>query len=106
MLRVKDGWFIFICIECSRKKIFDRDLKEEIANSYRLSDGDSNKFSWSWKKKVFAVWKYEGSLPEKEGFYSALNMKEYLIWSRTCKKCLQNFEWISWFVDIKKNHYY
>lgn len=58
------------------------------------------------KKKVFAVWKYEGSLPEKEGFYSALNMKEYLIWSRTCKKCLENFEWISWFVDIKKNHYY
>ena len=64
--------------------MFDEKLKEQIFNKYKFSNHDNNKFIFLFRKRVYPLgymndWEKlnETSLPEKEDFYSHLNM-EYI----------------------------
>ena len=98
---------------------------ERFFNKYTFSNHDSNKFILLLKK-CFCPYEYmddwekisETSLPEREDFYSHLNMEDitdadYVHTKRVCKNCEKNnsiiiFSRILWFVcyvvnDRKKN---
>ena len=81
-------------MNCHKK--FVEKLKELFFNTYKLSDHDINKFILLLQKGVYPYkymddWeKFETSLPEKEDFYSHLNMEDitdadYTHAKRVCK---------------------
>ena len=62
---------------------FDEKLKETFFNAYKFCNNDKNKFILLLRKSVYPYeyvndWKIfsETSLPEKEDFYSYLNMED------------------------------
>ena len=62
---------------------FDEKLKRQFFNTYQFSDYDINKFIWLLWKGAYPYeymddWKKfnETSVPEKEDFYSHLNMED------------------------------
>ena len=79
----KDDLIRYKCFCCSKneQKKFDEKLKERFFNAYKVSHHDNNKFILLLRKGVFFIddWEKfsETLLPEKENFYSHLNM-EYI----------------------------
>ena len=72
-----------LCCNKSYQLKFDEKLKEWFVNTYIFSNHDNNKFILSLRKGVYPYeymddWgKFnETSLPEKEDFYSHLNMED------------------------------
>ena len=71
--------------ECKKinKKEFNKELIKRFANIYEFCNGDINKFILLLRKGVYPYeymdsWKRfdETSLPDKEAFYSSLNMED------------------------------
>ena len=84
-MSVKDDQLIFRCFECKKnyKKDFNKELIKKIANTYEFCNEDINKFILLLRKGVYPYeymdsWERfdETSLPDKEAFYSSLNMKD------------------------------
>ena len=76
---------------------FNEKLKERLFNTYKFSNSDNNKYNLLLRKDVY-LYEYmddwekfnETSLPEKEDFYSHLNMEDntdadYAHTKRVCK---------------------
>ena len=88
----------------SYQRKFDKNLKERFFNTYKFSNHDNNKFILLLQKGVYPYeymddWEKfnETSLPEKEDFYSHLNMEDitdadYAHVKRICK----DFEIKNW----------
>ena len=80
----KDEKLIFRCFTCKKnhEKDFNNELIKRFANTYNFCDNDLNKFILLLRKGVYP-YKYmdnwerfdETSLPDKESFYSSLNME-------------------------------
>ena len=70
-ISVKDGQLIFRCFECKKnyKKDFHKKLIKRFANIYEFCNEDINKF-------ILLLRFDETSLPDKEAFYSSLNMED------------------------------
>ena len=92
---IKDNLIEYRFLCCQHK--FDEKLKERFFNTYRFSNHDNNKFILLLRKGAYPYeymddWKKlnETSLPEKEDFYSHLNMEAitdavYVYAKRDCK---------------------
>ena len=88
----------------------DEELKKQFKNTFKFSNNDINKFIVV-KKRCLSLWVYgwmgrfnETSLPEKEEFYSNLDMEDitdvdYMHAKRVCKDWNKEFRWISWFLS-------
>ena len=85
-MTTKDEQLIFRCFRCQKnyEKNFNKDLIQRFANTYKFCNGDLNKFVLLLRKGVYPYeymdsWQRFGetSLPDKEAFYSNLNM-EYI----------------------------
>ena len=83
-MKTKDEKLIFRCFSCKKnyEKYFNKELIERFANIYEFCNGDLNKFILLLKKGVYPYeymdnWDRfdETSLPDKESFYSSLNME-------------------------------
>ena len=81
----KDEQLIFRCFRCKKnyEKNFNKDLIQRFANTYEFCNGDLNKFILLLRKGVYPYeymdsWQKfdETSLPEKEAFYSNLNIED------------------------------
>ena len=84
-MSIKDNQLIFRCFRCKKnyKKDFDKELIKRFANTYELCNKDHNKLILLLRKSVYPYeymdnWErsHETSLPNKEAFYSNLNMKD------------------------------
>ena len=84
-MTTKDEQLIFRCFSCKKnyEKNFNKDLIQRFANIYGFCNGDLNKFILLLRKDVYPYeymdsWQRldETSLPDKEVFYSNLNMKD------------------------------
>ena len=83
-MKTKDEKLIFRCLSCKKnyEKDFNKELIERFANTYEFCNGDLNKFILLLRKGVYPYeymdnWEKfdETSLPDKESFYSSLNME-------------------------------
>ena len=81
----KDDKLIFRCFECKKnyKKEFNKELIKRFANIYEFCNKDINKSILLLRKGVYPYehmdsWERfdETSLPDKEAFYSSLNMED------------------------------
>ena len=84
-MTTKDEQIIFRCFSCKKnyEKNFNKDLIKRFANTYEFCNGDLNKFILLLRNGVCPYeymdsWPrfYETSLPDKEDFYSNLNMED------------------------------
>ena len=84
-MTTKDEQLIFRCVRCKRncEKNFKEKLIQRFANTYEFCNGDFNKFILLLRKGVYPYeymdsWQRldETSLPDKEAFYSNLNMED------------------------------
>ena len=75
----------FRCFECKNnyEKDFNKELIKRFTNTYEFCNGDINKFILSLRKGVYPFeymdsWERlnETSFPDKEAFYSNLNVKD------------------------------
>ena len=82
---VNDDQLIFRCFECKKnyKKDFNRELMKSFASIYEFCDKDIHKFTLLLRKGVYPCeyidsWERfdETSLPDKDTFYSSLNMED------------------------------
>ena len=82
----KDEQLIFRCFECKKnyKKDFNKELIKRFANIYEFCNEEINKFILLLRKVVYPYeymdsWERfnETSLPDKEAFYSSLNMEDF-----------------------------
>ena len=83
-MKNKDEKLILRCFSCKKnyEKDFIKELIERFANTYNISDNDLNKFILLLRKGVYPYeymdnWERfnETSLPNKESFYSNLNVE-------------------------------
>ena len=83
-MKNKDEKLIFRCFSCKKnyEKEFNKELIKRLANIYNFGDNDLNKFILLLTKGVYPYeymdnWERfdETSLPDKESFYSSLNME-------------------------------
>ena len=83
-MKTKDEKLIFRCFTCKKnyEKDFNKELIERFASIYEFCNGDLNKFILLLRKGVYPYeymdnWEQfnETSLPDKESFYSCLNME-------------------------------
>ena len=81
----KNEQLIFRCFRCKKnyKKYFNKELIQRFANIYEFCNGDLNKFILLLRKGVYPYeymdsWERfnETSLPDKEVFYSNLNIED------------------------------
>ena len=79
---IKDEQLIFRCKK-NYEKNFNEDLIQRFANTYEFCNGDLSKFILLLRKGVYPYeymdsWQGfdETSLPDKEAFYSYLNMED------------------------------
>ena len=84
-MTTKDEQLIFGCFRCKTnyEKDFNKELIQRFANIYEFYNGDLNKFILLLRKGVYPYeymdsWERfnETSLPDKEAFYSNLNMED------------------------------
>ena len=84
-MTTKDEQLIFRCFECKKnyKKDFNKELIKRFANIYEFCNEGINKFILLLRKGVYLYeymdsWErfYEASLPDKEAFYSSLNVED------------------------------
>ena len=84
-ISVKDDQLIFRCFKCKNNynKNFNKDLIKRFENTYEFCDRDINKFILLLRKGVYPYEYMESwerfdktSLPDKEAFYSSLNMED------------------------------
>ena len=84
-MATKDEQLIFRCFRCKRnyEKNFNKDLIQRFANTYEFCNEDLKKFILLLRKCVYPYeymdsWQRfdETSLPDKEDFYSNLNMED------------------------------
>ena len=97
---VKDDQLIFRCFECKKnyKKDFNRELIKRFANIYEFCNENFNKFILLLRKGVYPYeymdsWERfdETLLPDKEAFYSSLNMEDITdVDRRHTKKVFKN----------------
>ena len=83
-MKNKDGKLILRCFSCKKnyEKDFNKELIKRFANTCNFCDNDVNKFILLQRKGVY-LYEYmddwerfdETSLPDKESFYSSLNME-------------------------------
>ena len=82
--KIKDEKLICRCFTCKKnyEKHFNKELIKRFANTYNFCDNDLNKFILLLRKVVYPYeymdsWERfdETSLPDKESFYSSLNME-------------------------------
>ena len=83
-MKTKDEKLIFKCFSCKKnyEKDFNKNLFKRFANTYEFCNGNLNKFILLLRKDVYPYeymdnWERfdETSLPDKESFYSSLNME-------------------------------
>ena len=83
-LRFKDNNMLFKCFQCNPwyKKHFEHDLINKFKNTYEFCNKDSSKFILLLGKDIYPyeyIDSWEGfdetSFPNKEAFYSSLNME-------------------------------
>ena len=81
----QDDQLIFRCFECKKnyEKEFNKELIKRFANIYEFCNEDINKFILLLRKGIYPYeymdsWeRFDGtSLPDKEAFYSSLNMED------------------------------
>ena len=84
-MTTKDEQLIFRCFRCEKnyKKDFDKELIQKFANIYEFCNGDLNNFTFLLRRGVYPYeymdsWERfnETPLPDKEAFYSNLNMED------------------------------
>ena len=84
-MTTKDEQLIFRCFECKKnyEKDFNKELIKRFANIYEFCNGGINKFILLLRKGIYPYeyidsWERfnETSLPDKEGFYSSLNIED------------------------------
>ena len=84
-MSVKDNQLIFRCFECKKnhKKDFNKELINRFSSTYKFCNGDIDKFILLLRKGVYPYeymdsWERfnETSMPDKEAFYSNLNMED------------------------------
>ena len=84
-MTTKDEQLIFRCFRCKKnyEKDFNKELIQRVGNIYEFCNGDINKFILLLRKGVYPYeymvsWERfnETSLPDKEAFYSNLNMED------------------------------
>ena len=84
-MRFKDNHVIFKCFRCNTwfKKEFNKDLINKFKNAYEFCHKDMSKFILLLRKDVYPYeymdsWERfnQTSLPDKEAFYSSLNMED------------------------------
>ena len=84
-MNFKDDLIEYKCLCCNNiyQEKFDEKLKERYFNAPKFSNHDNNKFDLLLQKGFYPYeymddWEkfYETSLPEKEDFYSHLNMED------------------------------
>ena len=81
-MKTKNEQLIFKCSSCKKnyEKDFSKELIKRFANTYRFCDKDLNKFILLLRKGVEYMdnWERfnETLLPNKEAFYSNLNMED------------------------------
>ena len=83
-MTTKDEQLIFRCLRCKKnyEKNFNKELIQRFANTYEFCNGDLNKFILSLRKGVYPYeymdnWqRFDETLPDKEAFYSNLNMED------------------------------
>ena len=80
----RDDQLIFKCFECKKKyqKDFNKDLDNRFANTYEFCNKDIDRFILLLRKGIYPCeyidsweWFDETSLPDKDPFYSTLNME-------------------------------
>ena len=88
-----------MCCNKSYQRKFDEKLKERYFNTYKISDHDNNKFILLLRKVVYFYeymddWEKfnETLLPEKEDFYSHLNMEDINADYAHAKRVSKDFE--------------
>ena len=81
----QDDLIKYKCLVCKKncQKMFNKRLKERFFNTYKFSNHDNNEFILLLRKVIYPDecmedWEKsnEMSLPEKENFYSHLNMED------------------------------
>ena len=84
-MTTKHEQLIFRCFRCKKKyeKNFNKELIQRFANTYKFCNGILNKFILLLRKGAYPYeymdsWQRfdETSLPDKEAFYSNLNMED------------------------------
>ena len=83
-MTIKDEQLIFRCFRCEKnyEKNFNKELIQRFVNTYEICNGDLNKFILLLRKGVYLYeymdsWqRFDETLPDKEAFYSNLNMED------------------------------
>ena len=89
----QDDKLIFRCFECKKcyQKNFIKDLINRFSSTYEFCNKDINRFTLLLRKGIYPYeyidsWERfdETSLPDKEDFYSSLNIKgiTIVLWAR------------------------
>ena len=96
-IATKDKQLIFRWFECKKnyKKDFNKELIKRFANIYEFRNEDINKFILLLRKGVYPYeymdgWEIfnETSLPDKEAFYSSLNLEDITSMQKEYSKAL------------------
>ena len=99
-MSIKDNQLVFKCVSCNKNynKDFHKELINRFSSTCKFCNGDINKFILLLRKGVYPYeymdsWERfdETPLPDKEAFYSSLNMENITdVHYRHAKKVFRN----------------